>query len=73
VKRYEVYVGQTWRGTVEAKTEAEARKVAREGGLWARGEGKDVILQRIETTKGRVTSRTAQDRMKTGQLGRKEP
>jgi hypothetical protein len=29
--RYEVYVGQQWRGTVEADTESEARKVARKG------------------------------------------
>jgi hypothetical protein len=66
--RYEVYVGQQWRGTVEADTESEARKVARKGGLWVRGEGASTVLQRIETSKGKVTSRTAQDRTKSGEL-----
>lgn len=71
MKRYEVYVGHEWRGTVEADTEAEARRTAKQGGLWKRGEGRDTILQRADgAAAGRVTSRTAQDRTKTGQLAR---
>lgn len=70
--RYEVYVGQTWRGTVEASSERAARRIAKAEGLWRRGEGRQTVLQRVAAgPTGKVTSRTAQDRTKTGQLGRR--
>ncbi|MCP4204234.1 MAG: hypothetical protein GY769_20145 [bacterium] len=74
MKLFEVYVDDEYRGDVEAKDDAAAKRIAKKGGLYKHGEGKALIVQYVadRPDRGKKTRRPNW-RTKTKELRRRKP